>query len=47
MSTVELSVVVHTVELSVVLPALNESNAAGDAEQNPGPLSAMTMTLPS
>jgi hypothetical protein len=25
----------------------NESNAAGEAEQNPGPPSAMTMTLPS
>ncbi|SIN22936.1 Uncharacterised protein [Mycobacteroides abscessus subsp. abscessus] len=32
---------------STVLPARNESKAAGDEEQNPGPLSAMTMTLPS
>lgn len=32
---------------STVLPARNESNAAGDAEQNPGPPSAMTITLPS
>ena len=32
---------------STVLPARNESNAAGDAEQKPGPPSAITMTLPS
>ena len=32
---------------STVLPARNESNAAGEAEQNPGPPSATTMTLPS
>ena len=32
---------------STLLPARNESNAAGDAEQNPGPPLAITMTLPS
>jgi hypothetical protein len=31
---------------STLLPARNESNAA-EAEQNPGPPSAITMTLPS
>ncbi len=32
---------------STLLPARNESNAAGDAEQKPGPPLAMTMTFPS
>ena len=32
---------------STVLPARKESKAAGEAEQKPGPLSAMTITLPS
>ncbi len=32
---------------STLLPARKESNAAGEAEQKPGPPLAITMTLPS